>query len=109
MSPDVCKKLNGFNSRCLHVITKQHYRETATNPVFNLLLSIRRRRLRFLGHVLRMSDARLLKKTLFAYVHGGADVPAGSLMMDCEGLSLAELEALAQDRDGWKSMVNNIH
>jgi hypothetical protein len=109
MAPDVCKKLNGFNSRCLHVITKEHYRETATNPVFNLLLSIRKRRLRFLGHVLRMSNSRLLKKTLFAYVHGGADVPAGSLLMDCVGLSLPELEVLAQDRDQWKYMVDNLH
>ena len=108
MTPEVCRKLNGFNSRCLHVITKKHYRETATDPVFNLLLSIRKRRLRFLGHVLRMSNTRLLKKTLFAYVHGGADVPAGSLMMDCEGLSLRDLEDLAHDRAQWKSMVDNL-
>ena len=108
MTPEVCRKLNGLNSRCLHVITKKHYRETATHPVFNLLLSIRKRRLRFLGHVLRMSNTRLLKKTLFAYVHGGADVPAGSLMMDCEGLSLRDLEDLAHDRAQWKSMVDNL-
>ena len=109
MTLEVCKKINGFNSRCLHVITKEHYRETATNPVFNLLLAVRKRRLRSLGHLLRMTNAGLLKRTLLAYVHGGAEVPDGSLFMDCTEHSLQIVETLAQDRVQWRLMVDNFH
>ena len=109
MTTDVCRKINGFNSRCLHVITGDHYRTTATNPAFNLLLSVRKRRLRFLGHILRMSDERLLKRTLVAYVNGGESIPAGSLLMDCSDQPLPALELLASDRKQWRSMVDNLH
>ena len=50
----VTRSINGFNSRCLHVMTGEHYRETATAPAYDLVLAVRRRRLRYLGHVLRM-------------------------------------------------------
>ena len=40
--------------RCLHIITGQDYRVTATAPEYDLLLAIRQRRLRYLGHILRM-------------------------------------------------------
>ena len=108
LSASVCRKINGFNSRCLHIITGKDYRETATNPVFNLLLSVRKRRLRYLGHVLRMSNDRLVKKTLLAYTHGGEHVPEGSLLMDCDNLSLPELELAAQDRKKWRRMIDNL-
>ena len=32
----VIRSINGFNSRCLHVMTGEHYRETATAPVYDL-------------------------------------------------------------------------
>ena len=35
-------------------MTGEHYRETATAPAHDLVLAVRRRRLRYLGHVLRM-------------------------------------------------------
>ena len=109
LCPSVCRKINGFNSRCLHIITGKHYRETATNPAYDLLLSVRKRRLRFLGHILRMTNERLVKKTLLAYTHGGENIPVGSLLMDCGNLSLRELERAAHDRKKWRRMVNNLH
>ena len=109
MTSSVCKKINGFNSRCLHVITGKHYRETATNPVYNLLLSVRKRRLRFLGHILRRNNERLLKRTFLAYTHGGESIPEGSLLIDCSGKSLPDLEIAAQDRKAWRDMVDNLH
>ena len=83
-------------------------KETATNPVFNLLLSVRKRRLRYHGHVLRMSNDCLVKKSLLAYTHGGENVPEGSLLMDCGNLSLHELELAAQDRKKWRQMIDNL-
>ena len=70
LTDSVKTMINGFNSRCLHVITNKDYRETATNPDVNILLLIRCRRMRFVGHVLRMDEQRLLRRTLEAYVHG---------------------------------------
>ncbi len=48
--PVMCS-VNGFNSRCLHVITGQDYRVIATTPEYDLLRAIRQRRLRYLGHI----------------------------------------------------------
>ena len=45
----VSRILNGFNSRCLHVITGEEYRDTAISPAYNLLLAVQQRRLRYLG------------------------------------------------------------
>ena len=41
----VMRSINGFNSRCLHVITGQDYRHTATAPVYDMVRAIRQRRL----------------------------------------------------------------
>ena len=84
MSQGVVKMINGFNSRCLHRVTGKSYRTTATAPDYNLVLAIRRRRLRYVGHILRMDSDRLVKRCLTAYVRGGISPPAGSLLMDCE-------------------------
>ena len=36
----VSRILNGFNSRCLHVITGEEYRVTAVSPAYNIYLFI---------------------------------------------------------------------
>ena len=48
LTEPVTRSVNGFNSRCLHVITGQDYRVTATAPEYDLLRAIRQRRLRYL-------------------------------------------------------------
>ena len=100
--------VNGFNSRCLHVITGEHYRVTATQPMFDLVLSIRRRRMRYLGHLLRMDTSRLVRRSLIAYVCGGANAPDGSLLQDCHGRSIEQLEVEASDRGLWASKVDAL-
>jgi hypothetical protein len=102
------RMINGFNSRCLHVITKKHYRETATNPDFDLVLSIRQRRLRYLGHIMRMPPDRLVRRTLKAYVDGGATRPEGSLFDDCVDLPFEDIADLARKKDEWESTVKNL-
>ena len=67
----VTRLINGFNSRCLHVITGQDYRDTATTPVYDLVLAVRQRRMRYLGHVLRMPPDRIVRRALVALVKGG--------------------------------------
>ena len=90
--------INGFNSRCLHVITGQDYRDTATTPVYDLVLAVRQRRMRYLGHVLRMPPDRIVRRALVALVKGGTCYPEGSLFDHCGVASLRELVDTAKDR-----------
>ena len=108
--PDtVTRKINGFNSRCLHAIAGESYRDTATKPVVDLLLQIRRRRMRYLGHVLRMLHDRLVRKTLMAYIDGGRHIPEGLLLMDCRNEPLDAIIACAADRKKWNERVLNLN
>ena len=73
----VTRMVNGFNSRCLHVITGEDYRTTATVPAYNLVLAVRKRRLRYLGHVLRLPAESIVRRSLLALVKGGPHYPQG--------------------------------
>ena len=105
----VKKSINGFNSRCLHNITGKDYRETAVNPDHNLILAVRKRRLRYAGRILRMERGRLVRDTLCAYVNGGiGPLPEGSLLMDCPNMEFEELALLAQNRAEWERRVQSL-
>ena len=104
----VTRMVNGFNSRCLHVITGEEYRVTATEPAYNLVLAVRKRRLRYLGHVLRMPADRMVRRSLMALVKGGTHYPAGSLLSDCVGEEMHTLEALAANRNVCRAKVASL-
>ena len=71
----VTRMVNGFNSRSLHVITGEDYRVTSTTPVYDLVLDVRKRRMRYLGHVLRLPPDRIVRRSLIALVKGGTCYP----------------------------------
>ena len=104
----VMRSINGFNSRCLHVMTGEHYRETATAPAYDLVLAVRRRRLRYLGHVLRMPSDRMVRCALMALVTDTIHYPSGSLLSDCQGIALPQLEAMASSRSMWRAKVASL-
>ena len=62
----VSRILNGFNSRCLHVITGEEYGDTVISPAYNLLLAGRQRRLCYLGYSLRLPHDSVVRQTLIA-------------------------------------------
>ena len=68
----VSRILNGVNSPCLglHVITGKEYSDTAVSPAYNLLLSVRQRRLRYLGHLLRLPHDSMVRRTPIAMAGG---------------------------------------
>ena len=105
----VRRTLNGFNSRCLHRITGKSYRDTAKDPDFNLVLAIRKRRFRFLGHILRMKAERLVRRTFIAYVSTPGGPPDGSLLDDCRIKDISQLAELAQDRTKWRWLANSLY
>ena len=105
--------LNGYlasdhNNRCLHIITGEEYRVTAVSPAYNLLLSVRQRRLRYLGHLLRLPHDSIVHRTLIAMADGGNRYPEGSLFMDYQGSLLKDLETLAVNRTAWWSNVATL-
>ena len=102
------RTVNGFNSRCLNRLTGKSYRATATDPDFDLVLAIRKRRMRYLGHLLRMSSDRLVRRTLIAYVSSPDGPPKGSLLDDCTSKHIEELNAQASDRKTWRMMIDNL-
>ena len=108
LTPKVKRVLNGFNCRCLNRITGKCYRDTATNPDFNLVLAIRKRRLRYLGHILRMNANRLVRRTFIAYVSTSGGPPVGSLLDDCYNKDIQQLADFSQDRCKWRELANNL-
>jgi hypothetical protein len=107
LRPTTVQKLNGFNSRCLHLITGRSYRSEAVSPTFNLVKAVRQRRMRWLGHILRMPDERLLSQAVRAIASDGPPYPTGSILMDCHE-EFDELQTVADDRAVWNSICNNI-
>ena len=108
LTEPVMRSVNGFNSRCLHIITGQDYRVTAGAPEYDLLLAIRQRRLRYLGHILRMPESRVVRRALVALVKGGTVYPKGSLFMDCQTMEMHQLVALAQRRGAWNALAKQL-
>ena len=104
----VTRMVNGFNSRCLHVITGKDYRVMATTPVYDLVLAVRKLRMRYLGHVLRLPSDRIVRRSLIGLVKGGTYYPEGSLFSDCELESLEELINIATNSSAWRAKVASL-
>ena len=96
LTDPVMRSVNVFNSRCLHEITDQNYRVTATAPEYDLLLAIRQRRLRYLGHILHMPESRVVRRALVALAKSDTVYPTGSLIVDCQAMAMDQLVALGQ-------------
>ena len=100
-------KITGANARCLSHITGKtaHLEASAHTRTYDLVSAIRTRRMRWLGHILRMPNARLVK--LATRVQWDLNIEGG-MFMDIPayvGLTFAAVEALAQDRKAWKAMI----
>ena len=67
-------------------MTGEHYREMAIAPAYDLVLAVRRRRLRYLGHVLRMPADRMVRCALMTLVIDASHYPTGSLFSDCQSI-----------------------
>ena len=98
----------GYTYIHTYIITGQDYRVTATAPEYDLLLAIRQRRLRYLGHILRMPESRVVRRALVALAKGGSVYPKGSLFMDCQTMKFHQLVALAQRRGAWNALATQL-
>ena len=102
----VTRMINGWNARSLAVMSGRQIKDEARKPSFDLVSALRVRRLRWLGHVLRMDDRRLVKRVLMATEQ---PYQKGSIFSYAPSHdTTVELETLAQNRDGWNETVNKL-
>ena len=94
-------RINGANARCMARITGKdaHTEASKATRTYDLVQAIRRRRYIWLGHILRMKDARLVKIAVKAQFERGKQ---GNIFMDApQQASFEELEEMAADRAAW--------
>ena len=108
LTEGVTKTVNGFNSRCLSIITGEDYRETAARPEFDLVATVKRRRLQFAGHIFRMDSDRLLRRTFIAYLKSWTTRPAGTLLHGLDSMPTDEVVTLAKNRRAWSRYVDSL-
>ena len=98
--------VNGFNSKCLSTITGRTIVEEARAPTFDLVLTIRKARLAWLGHVLRMDEDRSTLRSLRAYIHNNKNA---SILLDApQFIDFEHLVRLASNRTLWRKHLKCI-
>ena len=97
-------KINGANARCLCRFTGKdaHQEASCRTRTFDLVMAIRRRRFKWLGHLLRLKGKRLVK--LATRVQFDMDSEGGMFMDLPADLTYDDICALAQERTTWKEM-----
>ena len=115
-------RLNTFHLRSLRLILNISWKDKVTNSEVltradlpSMYTLLRKRRLRWLGHVRRMDDGRLPKDLLYGVLESGhRDLGRPILRFkdvckrDLKALDIDEMtwESLADDRDEWR---NTLH
>ena len=103
-----CKMLNGANSRMVDRITGKspHEEASADTRTFDVVRAIRARRLKWVGHILRMTEDRMVQQALRYIADNRRE---GDLLSDTPpSFSWPELQSLAANRDAWRSMVHKL-
>ena len=104
LTPKLQARLNGANASCLARITghSNHFEASARTQTFDVVLAIRQRKWKWLGHILRQPGDRLTKLALRVQFDNNdhfnmlQDVPP---FLD----SFDQLVKLAQNRDVWRA------
>ena len=116
-------RLRGFEGRCLRRICKIRWEERITNEEIwdqtgfnNIVLEVKKRCWKWIGHVLRMKKTRHPLEALSWAPPGKRNRgrPLGTWRrmveeeMRAEGKTWHELRWLAQDRTGWRALVGAL-
>ena len=105
LTEEVCAMINGANARLLSRFTHKSAHEEASprTRTYDLLDAVRRRRLVWLGHILRMQGKRLVK---LATVLQFEQQLEGDMFADIsQQFTYDDIQRVAQDRDAWKQLV----
>ncbi|KAI8483834.1 hypothetical protein Bbelb_383610 [Branchiostoma belcheri] len=113
-------KLDAFQQRCLRKILHITYRDRITNEeVYHrtgtkpLSITITERRMRYAGHVLRMTSDRHAKTSVFWKPEGKRKRGRPKLTwrrtlqkdLESRGITLKDAESLAEDRAEWRRLA----
>ena len=92
--------LNGYNTRCLpHITLKSAHEEaSARTRTYDLVMEVRRRRHKWLDHILRLPGHRCIKETVCAQMEMNL---SGNITMDSPDLE--DMTALNLDREAWRN------
>ena len=108
------RTLNGANSQMLSRVTGESIRSQAKSEtaVYDLVKNIRKRRLRWLGKILRGDETRLLFETMKVQYYEHVEGVKGTLFMDVptnnNNNSFEELVLSSNDTIYWKSLEQRI-
>ena len=108
LSTRAMRQINGANSRMLARFTKKSIPQEARpwSTSFDLVLSIRKRRLRWLGHILRAGKEQPAYQAVMEQSTQGR---SGNLLMDAPIFhSIDQLAQTACDREYWRALVRNL-
>ena len=120
LTDDVCRRLRGWSGRHLALVTSgtvdaDHIKLQTKKPVRDLVAMLRVRRLRWVGHVLRMDETRPERQILLAYNAIYPDgYPEGSVLMDAPcHTTVADLVPMAGghgpgQHGDWGEIVRNL-
>ena len=103
------KAISGANAYMLsHITGRTKHEEASTATTFSIIPWIRARRLKWVGHILRLPDTRLISQTL---QHIYDNPQNGDLLMDIppkprDGYS--HLQKIADDREKWRDNVRKL-
>ena len=101
LTANTVANLNGANARCISRITGKSTHEEASRKTrtYDIVAAIRRRRYIWLGHLLRLPDARLAKLAVKVQYEMGLP---GNICCDAPPTSsFDQLERIAKDRQIW--------
>ncbi len=120
LTADLEKRIQATEMRCFRRVLRISYKDHITNevvrsrikqaigPFEDLLATVKRRKLRWYGHVSRSSG--ISKTILQGTVQGGRKKGRQRKrwednIQECTGLSLADTLRLSEDREGWRKLA----
>ena len=83
---------------------EKHYRDEYVDPVWSLLGAVRKRRLQWLGKVLRREEVTLVRRFILAEAMEGSSILDDVPEFD----SVEGLIEMAMDEEVWDNMVTNM-
>ena len=104
LTPKLQARINGSNASCVARITGHsiHFEASARTQTFDIILALRQRKWKWLGHILRQKGPRLIKEALRVQFANG---DRSNMLQDMPSFvdTFAQLSKLAADRDVWRA------
>ena len=111
MTENALKALRGWNAKCLIQFTERERVEECRSPSIDLLGFIEKRRVVWLGKILRASETSLLRQVVLAQCESWiGSYPIGSLFESApKHDTIEELIEMARDEKFWKKYSNCLY